>query len=202
MQELWQSILDLLARVVTPDWGELIKLIPVALLAIVVLFFLLTARRFATAGPTRRAPARLTPVTPADVHMPGPTYAPVFLAVGLAAQMWGLIVGGDALLIGLVAGGLVNRNFMRSLGPELEAIVREEAHKAGEAVFGPRATEDTVRDYKTWQSNGGEVINFSPAETKRYLAEVDAVLQPILAATPQMKEDYEALLAAAKRQRK
>ncbi len=102
MQELWQSILDLLAQVVTPDWGELIKLIPVALLALVVLFFLLTARRFATAGPKRRAPARLTPVTPPDVHMPGPTYAPVFLAVGLAAQMWGLIVGGDAVVIGLV----------------------------------------------------------------------------------------------------
>ena len=102
----------------------------------------------------------------------------------------------------LVVGCLVNRGYMKSLGPELEAIVRDEAHKAAETVVGPRATEDTARDYKTWQSNGGEVINFSAAESKRYLAEVDAVLQPILAANPQMKEDYEALVAAAKRHRR
>ncbi len=102
MQELWKSILELLARIVTPDWAELIKLIPVALLGVVVLFFLLTVRRFATAGPTRRAPARLTPIAPPDLHMPGPSYSPIFAAVGTAALLWGLVVGGDALWIGLV----------------------------------------------------------------------------------------------------
>lgn len=101
MQELWKSILELLARIVTPDWGELIKLIPVALLGVVVLFFLITLRAFATAGPTRRAPARLTPIAPPDLHMPGPSYSPVFAAVGAATLLWGLVVGGDALWIGL-----------------------------------------------------------------------------------------------------
>lgn len=102
MQELWKSILELLARVVTPDWGELIKLIPVALLGVVVLFFVIAARAYATAGPTRRAPARLTPIAPPDIHMPGPSYSPIFAAVGAAALLWGLVVGGDALWIGLV----------------------------------------------------------------------------------------------------
>ncbi|MBI2762307.1 MAG: cupredoxin domain-containing protein [Chloroflexi bacterium] len=102
MQELWKSILELLARIVTPDWGELIKLIPVALLGVVVLFFLITLRGFATAGPTRRAPARLTPIAPPDLHMPGPSYSPIFAALGAAALLWGLVVGGDALWIGLV----------------------------------------------------------------------------------------------------
>lgn len=101
MQELWNSILELLSRVVTPDWGELIKLIPVALLGVVVLFFAVTIRRYATAGPARRAPARFTPIAPPDIHMPGPSYSPVFAAVGMGAVFWGLVVGGVALWIGL-----------------------------------------------------------------------------------------------------
>lgn len=102
MQALWNSILELLSRVVTPDWGELIALIPVALLGVVVLFFVVTARRYATAGPTRRAPARLTPIAPPDIHMPGPSYSPVLAAIGVAGLMWGLVVGGNALWIGVV----------------------------------------------------------------------------------------------------
>ena len=102
MQALYQAILDLLSKVVIPDWGELIKLIPLGLLAIVVLWLLLVVRRYTGAGPKRRAPARLTPVTPAELHMPGPSYAPIVAAVGAAALLWGLVVGGDALLIGLV----------------------------------------------------------------------------------------------------
>ena len=87
MNALWQSILDLLSRVVIPDWGELIKLLPLGLAGLTVLWFAWTIRRFATAGPTRRAPARLTPVTPPSLHMPGPTYAPIVAAVGAAALL-------------------------------------------------------------------------------------------------------------------
>jgi plastocyanin len=100
MQQLWQGILDLLSKMVIPDWGALVQLIPIGLLGIVLLFFLLTIRAYATAGPARRAPARLTPVAPPELHMPGPSYAPIFAAVGTAALFWGLVVGGDALPIG------------------------------------------------------------------------------------------------------
>ena len=100
MDALWQSILDLLSKVVIPDWGELIKLLPLGLAGITVLWFAWTIRRFATAGPTRRAPARLTPIAPPDLHMPGPSYAPIAAAVGAAALFWGLVVGGIAILIG------------------------------------------------------------------------------------------------------
>lgn len=102
MQQLYQAILDLTSKVVIPDWGELIKLIPLGLAAVVVLWLLLVARRYATVGPARRAPARLTPVTPAELHMPGPSYAPIVAAAGAAALMWGLVVGGNALVIGFV----------------------------------------------------------------------------------------------------
>lgn len=102
MQELWKSILALLSQIVTPDWGELIKLIPVGLFGLVLLFFAMTIRAYATVGPTRRTPARLTPIAPPNIHMPGPSYAPILVAIGVGALGWGLVVGGTALWIGLV----------------------------------------------------------------------------------------------------
>ncbi|MBI2763430.1 MAG: cupredoxin domain-containing protein [Chloroflexi bacterium] len=100
MDALWQSILDLLSQVVIPDWGKLIKLLPLGLAGLTVLWFAWTIRRFATAGPTRRAPARLTPIAPPDLHMPGPSYAPLIAAVGTAALFGGLVIGGPAVLAG------------------------------------------------------------------------------------------------------
>lgn len=113
MQELWQSFLDLTSKFVIPDWGELIKLIPLGLLAVVALYFLWAVRRFATAGPTRRAPARLTPVAPPDIHMPGPSAAPILAAIGAAALFWGLVVGGTALAVGAVILALTLLNWGR-----------------------------------------------------------------------------------------
>jgi len=100
----------------------------------------------------------------------------------------------------LIAAGLVNRNFMKSLGPDLEAMVREESRKA-ESLFSGWGVEDVERGRKIWAQNGGENIEMPPAETQRYLAETTGVLPALLAANPQLKEDYEALVAAARRTR-
>jgi len=100
MEALYDSILDLLSRVVIPDWGELIGLMPLGLAGLAGLWFAWTIRRFATAGPTRRAPARLTPIAPPDLHMPGGTLAPFAAALGAAALFAGLVIGGIALLGG------------------------------------------------------------------------------------------------------
>src|SRR5256886_6091761 len=100
----------------------------------------------------------------------------------------------------LIAAGLVNRNFMKSLGPDLEAIVREEARKA-EALFSTWGVADVERGRKIWAQNGGENIELAPAEAKRYLDETTSVLPGLLGANPQLKEDYEALVAAARRNR-
>jgi cupredoxin-like protein len=86
-----------------PDWGSLITLLPIAMAALVVLYLLWNVARFATAPPTRRGVRRLTPVPPPGVHMPGPTFAPVFGAVGAFLLMFGLIAGGPALPLGVVA---------------------------------------------------------------------------------------------------
>jgi plastocyanin len=100
MEALYQSILDLLSKVVIPDWGELIGLMPLGLAALAALWFAWTVRRFATAGPTRRAPARLMPVAPPGLHMPGGSAAPLVAALGAAALFGGLVIGGTALLVG------------------------------------------------------------------------------------------------------
>lgn len=130
MQELWKSILELLSRVVTPEWGELIKLIPVALLVVVALFFALTIRRYATVGPARRSPARFTPIAPPDIHMPGPSYSPVFAALGLGAVFWGLVVGGTALWVGLVILVLGLIYWGREAIREYDRVARHDAHPA------------------------------------------------------------------------
>jgi plastocyanin len=101
LQDLVKSILELSATFVTPDWGALVGLIPLGLAALVVLWFALTIRRFVTAGPVRRAPARVAPVAPEGIHMPGPSLAPFLVAFGAAALVWGLVIGGDAQLLGV-----------------------------------------------------------------------------------------------------
>jgi TRAP-type transport system periplasmic protein len=91
---------------------------------------------------------------------------------------------------------LANRQFMKSLGPELEAIVREESRKA-EALFSDWNVADIKRAEEVWKKNGGEMVTLPPAEAKRYVDLVTPVATSILSANPKVKEDYEALLAAA-----
>ena len=95
---------------------------------------------------------------------------------------------------------VANRRWLKSLGPELEAIVREESRKA-EEVFGDWNISDIQSKEEIWNKNGGEVITMSLDESKRYIDAVSPVVASILSANPKVKEDYEALLAAAKRYR-
>src|SRR5436190_4155555 len=91
---------------------------------------------------------------------------------------------------------LVNRQFMKSLGPELEKIVREEARNA-ETLFSDWNVADIKRAEEVWKKNGGEMVTLPPAEAKRYLDVVTPVSDAILSANPKVKEDYDALRAAA-----
>jgi TRAP-type transport system periplasmic protein len=100
----------------------------------------------------------------------------------------------------LVAPVLVNRQFMKSLGPELEAIVREESRKA-EVLFTDWNVADIKRAEEVWRKNGGELITLPPAEAKRYIETVTPVATTILSANPKTKEDYQAFLAAAAKYR-
>jgi plastocyanin len=98
---LLDAALEVAAVFITPNWNELLKLIPVGLLLLFVAWFALTLRRYATLGPSRRAPARIQPITPAGVHMPGGSVAPIVVAIGGAALFIGLVAGGIGLLLGV-----------------------------------------------------------------------------------------------------
>jgi TRAP-type C4-dicarboxylate transport system substrate-binding protein len=92
---------------------------------------------------------------------------------------------------------VANRQWLKSLGPELEKIVREESRKAEDA-FGDWNINDIKSKEDIWKANGGEIITMSAEEAKRYVDTVAPVAASILSANSKVKEDYEALLAAAK----
>jgi plastocyanin len=96
------TLLGVAAIFVIPDWDAILALIPVLLALLFVVWFALTARRFATLGPSRRAPARIQPIMPAHVHMPGGSVAPILAALGAAALFFGLVAGGLALWVGVL----------------------------------------------------------------------------------------------------
>jgi TRAP-type transport system periplasmic protein len=101
----------------------------------------------------------------------------------------------------LILVGGVSRAFMKSIGPDLERIVREESMKA-EKLFFTWLPEDVERAKKTWQQNGGELINLPAAEQKRFVEQAGKVTDSVLAGQPQVKAEYEALRAAAQKHRK
>jgi plastocyanin len=102
LDELWNGILELMAQFVIPDWGALIALLPVGVLTLIIIVLLGTLRRLATAPPARRGKRRIVPRTPPGIHMPGPSFAPIFAAVGVFLLFWGLVVGGPSLIIGAI----------------------------------------------------------------------------------------------------
>ena len=95
---------------------------------------------------------------------------------------------------------VANRQWLKSLGPELEKIVREESLKAEDA-FGDWVMQDIKNKEEIWKKSGGEIITMSPEESKKYVDTVSPVAAAILAANPKVKDDYDALLAAAKKYR-
>src|SRR4051812_9805345 len=101
LERLWTSILELMAQVVTPDWGVLVSLIPVAIAILVVIVLIRLFLRLAIAPKARRGKGYVTRKTPAGIHMPGPSFAPVFAGVGLFLVMLGLVFGGVVLLLGV-----------------------------------------------------------------------------------------------------
>ncbi len=103
LEQIWNWFLDLTSKLVIPDWGGLILLLPVGVMAVVIVWLFFTIRRLRGAPPARRGKQRVAPKTPAGIHMPGPSFAPVFAAVGTGLLMLGLVFGGTILWLGLLA---------------------------------------------------------------------------------------------------
>ena len=103
LEDLWTSILDFTSQFVIPDWGGLIALLPVAIFALVALVILIQFWRLARAAPAHRGKGRIEPRTPDGIHMPGPSFAPIFAAVGAFLLFLGVVFGGLTLLLGAIA---------------------------------------------------------------------------------------------------
>lgn len=100
LEQIWDGILKFTAQLVIPDWSSLIVLLPVFMGFLALYFFGRIMYAYATAGPRRRGGGRIQPRTPPGVHMPGPTYAPVFGAIGTFFLFLGLVFGGPLIIIG------------------------------------------------------------------------------------------------------
>ena len=87
---------------------------------------------------------------------------------------------------------------MKQIGPELATIVREEARKA-ETVFSTVGVADVEKTRQIWVKNGGEAITLPPPEAATYLKDVTSVIPAVMASNPQMKADYDTIVATGKR---
>ena len=136
LEDLWTSILEFASQFVIPDWGGLIALLPVAIFALVFVVIVLQFWRLARAAPARRGKGRIQPRTPDGIHMPGPSFAPIFAAVGAFLLFLGVVFGGLTLLLGAIAlaigllywlresTALYERDVERTR-PELPAVVHD-----------------------------------------------------------------------------
>jgi len=100
-KDLVETLLDVASQFILPDWRALVDLFPILLLIAFIAWFAFTSRKFATLGPRRRAPARIQPITPPAVHMPGGSLSPILAALGAMGLFLGLVFGGLALWIGV-----------------------------------------------------------------------------------------------------
>ena len=100
----------------------------------------------------------------------------------------------------LVLPIIANTRFIDSLGPELAAIVREEALKAERASI-EWTVEDIDKALGIWKTNGGQTITMAPDEQKKYLDDALSVLPPIIGKDKTLQEDYAAFLAASTKHR-
>jgi TRAP-type C4-dicarboxylate transport system substrate-binding protein len=101
----------------------------------------------------------------------------------------------------LVVSVMANMAFLKSLGPELEKAVREEAFKAQRnvEVFD---REDIQKTLGVWKQHGGEIIELSADQQAEYLKQVQSVLPALMKTSPNLQADYDFLYAAAARQPK
>jgi plastocyanin len=102
IEQIWSNLLTFASQFIIPDWGGLISLLPVFMAVLVVLIFARMIWMYATIGPSRVRQPRRAPVAPPGLHMPGPTYAPIFGAVGTFLVLLGLVFGGLWLPFGII----------------------------------------------------------------------------------------------------
>ena len=105
-EQFWNGILELTAKFVIPDWGSIVAMLPVLIFALTVVVIVILFWNLARAPKPGRGRGRVEPVAPSGVHMPGPSWAPVFAAIGTFLLLLGLVFSGPILVLGVIALGL------------------------------------------------------------------------------------------------
>ncbi|MGZ3587837.1 MAG: cupredoxin domain-containing protein [Candidatus Limnocylindrales bacterium] len=94
LQAAWNSLLDLIGQLVSPDWGWVISLLPMLLVLLVLLglVYLRWVRVANSVWNASRLPRRrAAPPPPSGLHLPGPSLWPFLLPLGGALMLGGLI---------------------------------------------------------------------------------------------------------------
>ena len=146
-EDLWNGILELTAKFVIPDWNSVVAMLPVLIFAASVVVIVATLWKLLRAPKPSRGKHRIEPIPPPGVHMPGPSWAPVFAAIGAFMLFLGLVFGGAVLILGAIGFALTLlywlaeslRLYDRDLGataPPLPAVVHD-GPPAGVHMPGP-----------------------------------------------------------------
>jgi plastocyanin len=94
IQAVWNALLDLIGRLIAPDWGWLVSILPllIGLLVGVGFVYMLWLRTANAVWNVSRVPRpRRSPPPPAGLHLPGPSLWPFLLPLGAAIMIGGLI---------------------------------------------------------------------------------------------------------------
>jgi plastocyanin len=101
-EQFWNGILELTAKFVIPDWGSVVAMLPVLIFALTIVVLVVLFWNLARAPKPGGGKRRVEPVPPPGVHMPGPSWAPVFAAIGAFLLFLGLVFGGPILVLGAI----------------------------------------------------------------------------------------------------
>jgi plastocyanin len=105
-EDFWNGILELTSKFVIPDWSSVIAMLPVLILVPTVVVLVATFWKLLRAPKPRRGKHRIEPLPPPGVHMPGPSWSPIFAAIGAFLLFLGLVFGGAILVIGAIGFAL------------------------------------------------------------------------------------------------
>lgn len=100
-----------------------------------------------------------------------------------------------------VSAAIVNKAWLAKLPPDLRTVIYEEVRKA-DAYAAEWGEADVTRARNLFAQQGGVNVDLSPADRKRFLAEMTRSLMPVIGKNAALKEDYRVFNAVAQKHRK
>jgi len=99
LRSLLEWVISLIGPLVAPEWGALIKLIPIGVLALVAAFYGWVFFRYRRAGRQIGMPPLPAAKPPAGIHLPGPSLSPFLISIAAASLFFSVAMGGAALAV-------------------------------------------------------------------------------------------------------